>query len=62
MPKVKQTRNVIATVYFAYVVMRWKILRAPMTASTMTDRPGSVWGRGGMTRVGGVDSGGGGGQ
>ncbi len=38
----KQTRKVMATVYLEYVVMRWKILRAPMMADTMTDRPGRV--------------------
>ena len=38
----KQIRKVMATVYFEYVVMRWKILRAPMMADTMTDRPGRV--------------------
>ena len=42
MPKVRQIRKVMATVYLAYVFMRWKILRAPMMAVTMVLRPGSV--------------------
>lgn len=41
-PKVKQIRNVMATVYLEYVVMRWKIFLAPMMADTMVDRPGWV--------------------
>ncbi len=41
-PKVKQMRKVMATVYLAYVVMRWKILRAPITAVTIVLSPGSV--------------------
>lgn len=32
----------MATVYLAYVFMRWKILRAPMMAVTMVLSPGSV--------------------
>ena len=41
-PKVKQIRKVMATVYLEYVVMRWKIFLAPMTAEQMVDSPGSV--------------------
>ena len=41
-PKVKQTRKVMATVYLVKVVMRWKILRAPMMALTIALSPGLV--------------------
>lgn len=38
----KQTRKVMATVYFVKVVMRWKIFLAPMMALTMALSPGLV--------------------
>ena len=41
-PKVQLIRKVMATVYFEYVVIRWKIFLAPMIASTMVDKPGLV--------------------
>ncbi len=38
----KQMRKVMATVYLAYVAMRWKILHAPMIAEVIVDSPGCV--------------------